>query len=322
MNHLFQVTVYTGQQLVLEALQRWLQRPCAEPESQRQRRTSIKGLVVLLLKTAATGVLATVLDAAIEYRRRQLLVAAEQDPSDTETRPGSSRFPSLGLGPLSRAGIAAWKARLLLAIDEMERHAEQYGIEPIRRFAKPEDIATCPPIGKSSLLGNEDYRDTSLDEAHQVALAATVEQLQQLAKLGSDEAQATLHERVDSLLDTILADIAPSRPGCTSEIRAPSSSEALTVSEGGAIEGSPDCNSPTASSSCGGGGGDVALDGPMVCNICMDKPVGVQVMGCHHDLCFSCARRLCAAHDHVVPHCPFCRRTIDGWTLAPTTQSI
>lgn len=68
MNTLFQLTVYTGHQLALEGLQRWLRRSCQDAE-QRQRRTSLKSLIVLLAKTAATGVLATVLDAAIEYRR-------------------------------------------------------------------------------------------------------------------------------------------------------------------------------------------------------------------------------------------------------------
>ncbi len=70
MHALFQLSLYTGQQLVLEGLHRWLQRPCQDEQQQRARRTSLKSLVVLLAKTAATGVLATVLDAAIEYRRQ------------------------------------------------------------------------------------------------------------------------------------------------------------------------------------------------------------------------------------------------------------
>ncbi len=68
---LFHLTLSTGQELVLQGLHRWLRRPC-EGEQQaaaRQRRGSLKSLLLLLLKTAATGVLVKVLDAAIDYRR-------------------------------------------------------------------------------------------------------------------------------------------------------------------------------------------------------------------------------------------------------------
>lgn len=130
MHPIFSVTLFTGQQLVLEAIQRWLQRPCADAEAHRQRRLGLKGLVTLLLRTAATGVLATLLDAAIEFRRRQLLAAAAAEPGDVAAAAaaggGGSRFP--GLGMVSRAGVAAWKGRLLLCIDELERRAEAYGI--------------------------------------------------------------------------------------------------------------------------------------------------------------------------------------------------
>ena len=39
-----------------------------------------------------------------------------------------------------------------------------------------------------------------------------------------------------------------------------------------------------------------------------------QVSGCCHDLCFGCARRLCAQQDHQVPQCPFCRQAIEGFS--------
>lgn len=129
MHPFFSVTLFTGQQLVLEALQRWLQRPCPDAASQARRRMGLKSLIALLLRTAATGVLATLLDAAIEFRRRQLLAAAAAEPGsggDGGEGQGGSRFP--GLGMLSRAGVAAWKGRLLLAIDELERRAGEYGI--------------------------------------------------------------------------------------------------------------------------------------------------------------------------------------------------
>jgi hypothetical protein len=129
MHPIFSISLFTGQQLILEAIQRWLARPCTDAESQRQRRMGLKGLLSLLVKTTATGVLATVLDAAIEFRRRQLLAAAAADPEDGAFG-GPSSFP--GLGMLSRAGITSWKSRLLLGIDELERRAEAYGIGELR----------------------------------------------------------------------------------------------------------------------------------------------------------------------------------------------
>ena len=74
MSTLLHLTVFTGQQLVLDGLHRWLARPACgsgrEPaEARQQRRQGLKSLLMLLLKTAATGVAATILDAAIDYRR-------------------------------------------------------------------------------------------------------------------------------------------------------------------------------------------------------------------------------------------------------------
>lgn len=72
MSALFHLTLYAGQQLVLDTLHRYIQRPCRDADpatAQRQRRAGLRSLLMLLLKTAATGVAATVLDAAIEYRR-------------------------------------------------------------------------------------------------------------------------------------------------------------------------------------------------------------------------------------------------------------
>jgi hypothetical protein len=125
MHPFFSVTIFTGQQLVLEALQRWLTRPCTDAVDVQRQRRGLKGLLSLLIKTTATGMLATVLDAAIEFRRRQLLAAAAAEP-DEGSAAAVARFP--GLGMLSRAGIASWKARLLMGIDELERRAHAYGI--------------------------------------------------------------------------------------------------------------------------------------------------------------------------------------------------
>lgn len=314
MNRLFQVTVYTGQQLVLEALQRWLQRPCAEPEGQRQRRASVKSLVVLLLKTAATGVLATILDAAIEYRRRQLLSAADDDPSGTDADAAgrSSRF---GLGPLSRAGIAAWKAKLLLAIDEMERQAQQYGIEPTRRFAPALTAGTAAEKTDGNGKGDEadEESSTAAGGDRQAALTATVEQLKALARGagegGSADADRAFDERVESLLDTLLGDESSATQILVSEgLKASASAARLAPSRSGAELADP-APPDSPGSSCSE---DAASDA--VCHICMDRAVGVAVAGCRHPLCFRCARRLCAAGDHALPQCPFCRQPIDGFS--------
>lgn len=45
MHPFFSVTLFTGQQLVLEAVQRWLTRPCADEAALRQRRLGLKGLI-------------------------------------------------------------------------------------------------------------------------------------------------------------------------------------------------------------------------------------------------------------------------------------
>lgn len=342
---------------MLEGLQRWLQRPCTEPDVQRQRRASIKNLIVLLLKTAATGVLATILDAAIEYRRRQLLAAAEEDPLATEDGSASSSSmgtlsqiasSTFGLGPLSRAGIAAWKTRLLIAIDEMERQAHQYGIEPTMRFtpAAPgkllEDGGTSTPstvpegklesataaaeaaVAAAATAGND-------DDDRQAALAATVEQLQQLAKLGNDDAERTFEERVDSLLDSLLGTPTDSPTGVhstlpssiSSRLKASPSTLRLTTScSNSALDDSPfgKSHSPPSSNNLESSG----TGADQICHICMDRSVGVQVLGCNHDLCFQCARRLCAGQDHALPQCPFCRQPINGfssYTPAPMTTS-
>jgi hypothetical protein len=333
MNRLFQVTVYTGQQLVLEALQRWLQRPCIEPDVQRQRRASIKNLIVLLLKTAATGVLATILDAAIEYRRRQLLAAAEDDPLALDDGSGSSSSAAasrFGLGPLSRAGIAAWKTRLLIAIDEMERQAHQYGIEPTMRFTpaapgklledgSPAAAVSAVPEGKlesataaAAAAVAAAATDGDTDD-RQAALAATVEQLQQLAKLGGDDAERNFEERVDSLLDSLLGTTTATVDSTgvlptpiSSRLKASPSTLRLTTSASDpTLDGT--ASSPSSTSENGGTCSD------QTCHICMDRSVGVQVLGCHHDLCFQCARRLCAGQDHALPQCPFCRQPINGF---------
>jgi hypothetical protein len=310
MNHLFQVTVYTGQQLVLEGLQRWLHRPCVEPEAQRQRRSGIKSIIVLLLKTAATGVLATVLDAAIEYRRRQLLAAA----SDAPAAPQGTLASLVSLGPLSRAGIAAWKARLLVGIDEMERQAEQYGIEPTRRFApavpakdgadSPAAAAAAGAKGKAPAAAAGAAPDGAIPAGQVQPLSATMEQLRVLAGKPDDaDAARRLDEGVDFLVDALLggggkpADGAAAAPCVLSTSASRGNVSGLWGAAGGGDPGAADPAAPPAA----------------VCQICMDREVRVQVLGCAHDLCFQCARRLCATHDHAVPQCPFCRQTISGF---------
>ncbi|KAL4447184.1 hypothetical protein ABPG77_007217 [Micractinium sp. CCAP 211/92] len=313
MHPFFSVTLFTGQQLVLEALQRWLARPCPDAVSQARRRLGVKQLISLLLRTAATGVLATVLDAAIEFRRRQLLAAAAVDPADeggAADAASASRFP--GLGMLSRAGVAAWKSRLLLAIDELERRAGDFGIESRHRFSPSKDAAEPP----AAVVGGKPLRHPVAGSCIDLAgagaepecsqhLGRTVEQLRELVQQKDPEAQRRLDHEVGSLVDLILG-ACPSAP----------------VTPSGAC--------PAADAAAAGAGRSrsvpAALDGLWVdglgasedlCAICMDRPVTVQVAGCSHDLCFSCARRLCASHDHLVPQCPFCRQAIQGFVARP-----
>lgn len=226
MHPFFSVTLFTGQQLVLEAIQRWLTRPCTDPESQRQRRLGLKGLLSLLVRTAATGVLATVLDAAIEFRRRQLLAAAAADPEEAAAGgAATSRFP--GLGMLSRAGVATWKSRLLLCIDELERRAEAYGIESRRRFSpgKPDDAEAGSSKGgsrhssaaASTAAALRSHHGSCLDlnegEA-EGSLGRTVEQLRELVKQGDEDSQRRLDDEVGSLVDLLLgtASLQPPTP--------------------------------------------------------------------------------------------------------------
>ncbi|KAI7845024.1 hypothetical protein COHA_001390 [Chlorella ohadii] len=276
MQPFFSVTLFTGQQLIIEAIQRWLQRPCADETAVQQRRLGLKGLISLLLRTAATGVLATLLDAAIEFRRRQLLAAAAADEGGAAGGDGvPSRFP--GLGMLSRAGVAAWKARLLVAIDELERRAEACGIESRRRFSPGKDAndeLAAAEGGKPATAGGLRSHSPSAaclapgeeeeEESQSQRLGRTVEQLRELVQQGDPESERRLDEE----------DVAgpASEPG-----------------------------SPTGSASGG------------LCMICMDRAVRVQVAECKHELCFGCARRLCAQQDHSVPQCPFDRLPINGF---------
>lgn len=184
MHPLFTVSLYTGQQLVLEAMQRWLRRPCAEPDAHLARRHRLRDLLLLLLKTAATGLLATVLDAAIEYRRRQLVAAATAEPEGGATAVAAGRFP--GLGALSRAGIASCKRRLLLAIDELERQAGAYGIEPSRRFAPPDGSLAGKVKASTAALSRPASSVDLTDEERQAMLSRTVEQLRGLVQRGGE----------------------------------------------------------------------------------------------------------------------------------------
>ncbi|KFM25459.1 hypothetical protein F751_0486 [Auxenochlorella protothecoides] len=297
MHPFFSVTLYTGQQLVLEGLQRWVTRPCKELENRRQR-ASLRALAMLLVKTTATGMLAAVLDAAIEYRSRQLLAAAEEGEREA---PAPSRLASIGL--ISRPGVAAWKARLLQAIDEMERRAERYGLGPSSRLAAEAQTAAAPkdkglahgPHGCGSLA------DFEADAETEAILSQTVQQLQELMRQSgrAESSEPACERQVDTLLDSLLGAGLGERgadfcldggvladPGvCAAAARRP---RRVRVAPDGAVEG---------------------------CQICMDAGVSVAVAGCGHELCFGCARQLCSAREHLVPACPFCRQPIEGFEV-------
>lgn len=340
MHALFQLSLYTGQQLVLEGLHRWLQRPCQDEQQHRARRTSLKSLVVLLAKTAATGVLATVLDAAIEYRRRQVLAAAAAGDGDPES---ASRLASLGM--LSRAGISALKTRLLLGIDELERRAEAFGIEGRHYGGKPSDAgASAGSPGKKGVGASTAGLPSSLstaalgDEAkeeRQRVLARTVEQLRCLVQDEGEDAEDLLCTEVDTLLDTLLAQPSARHAAPLAAAAAPSTPAGNSSSTAGnnvstaALPAWPDeLEEVVSQAACAcaeapatlvaavpaqAAGTCASSEQPTTCAICMDRHVKVQVEGCKHEFCFQCARRLCDTQDHLVPHCPFCRQTIGGF---------
>jgi hypothetical protein len=224
MHPFFSVTIFTGQQLVLEALQRWLTRPCTDAVDVQRQRRGLKGLLSLLIKTTATGMLATVLDAAIEFRRRQLLAAAAAEP-DEGSAAAVARFP--GLGMLSRAGIASWKARLLMGIDELERRAHAYGIESRHRFSPEKEAGKTDFAGGSGsklvLAGSRAGSCLDLEEAERSErLGRTVEQLRELVKQGDPESQRRADVEVGSLVDLRLRAVGgeqePDTPALTAEL--------------------------------------------------------------------------------------------------------
>lgn len=354
MQPFFSVTLFTGQQLILEAIQRWLQRPCADEAAVRQRRLGLKGLISLLLRTAATGVLATLLDAAIEFRRRQLLAAAAAD--DASGAAGAddgapSRFP--GLGMLSRAGVSAWKARLLVAIDELERRAEACGIESRRRFSPGKDADSEPDAatsGKPAITsglrthspsaaclspGDDGAEGAAEEESQSQRLGRTVEQLRELVQQGDPESERRLDEEVGSLVDLLLGNTSPPSPAAytTAAARSRSVPARLDRLAGAGLRASRSRAvlapaAPTAPAATEQGAAEDEAAGPAsepgsptgggLCMICMDRAVRVQVAECKHELCFGCARRLCAQQDHSVPECPFDRLPINGFVALAT----
>lgn len=298
----FQFSVYTGQQLLFEALQRWLRPACDEDSSYERRRSSVKSIIVLLMKTAATGVIATILDKAIDYRRRALLAAAEEE---AEGEGSTLSFSHLGLGNLTRAGIAAWKSRLLIGIDELERRAELYGIEPYNRSipltetksGSNQSLQALAPKDNESTEGEKNLRedDESVEEGKKeqenAVLSRTIQQLMDLVEANGRDA-AAVDRKLDTVVDELLLGSSRSKDkNCSGPER---HIVKETDTAGGQEEELESCQNQS-------------------CHICMDRDVRVQVIGCTHELCFQCARRLCDAADHHLPQCPFCRRPIDGF---------
>eukprot|EP00889_Picochlorum_renovo_P001608 jgi/Picre1/28638/NNA_004038.t1 len=117
----------------------------------------MKGIIMLLLKTAATGALATVLDALIEIRRRHMYLVSLREEIGADAMGGeeagvvSSPSGYLGIGNLTRAGISAWRSRLLIGIDELEKQALRYGIQPSHRFSPNESLEDVVPEKKRIL---------------------------------------------------------------------------------------------------------------------------------------------------------------------------
>ncbi len=228
----------------------------------------MKGIIMLLLKTAATGALATVLDALIEIRRRHMYLASLREEIGADTMGGEVSSPSgyLGIGNLTRAGISAWRSRLLIGIDELEKQALRYGIHPSHRFS-PNDGMDGVIVASKGGSGGDNNKDD--DDHHHHHDGAQTKQIsttvQQLIHLVEAQDQTKLESKVDTLVDGLL----------------------------------------------GRSRGDDAT-----CTICMDDDVATQVeiAGCRHELCFSCARMICdGTNAHQLPQCPFCRHPIEGF---------
>lgn len=255
------VCINSCQHVLLEAFQRWLRPECTSSEEYQRRRSSIKSVIMLLLKTAATGALATVLDALIEIRRRHMYLASlreEVGADSMDVVPSPSGY--MGIGDLTRAGISAWRSRLLIGIDELEKQALRYGIHPSHRFS---------PNDEKNKGDAEDDDTTTLSHdhgaPHKKQISTTVEQLIHLVEA---QDQTSLESKVDVLVDGLL----PPRQ-------------------------------------------DTAETEATCCSICMDDIVTqVEVAGCRHELCFSCARMICdGTNAHQLPQCPFCRHPIEGF---------
>ncbi len=72
------------------------------------------------------------------------------------------------------------------------------------------------------------------------------------------------------------------------------------------------CCAGASSDDEGGGSSLCSEDDAGVCAICMDVPVAVLVVSCHHGLCVQCAYQLTIkGRDSIC--CPFCRQRIAGF---------
>ena len=131
------------------------------------------------------------------------------------------------------------------------------------------------------------------------------------ALLSADaESDSRLDEEVGSLIDVLLLGPPPPLPPSTPtspalDPGAPAIASAASSSTNGAAspalpqEVAGDSSSsggavaPASPHAAGCGGAATSCDSA-TCHICMDNPVKVAVLGCDHEMCFLCARRLCA----------------------------
>jgi hypothetical protein len=165
-----------------------------------------------------------------------------------------------------------------------------------------------------------------------------VEQLRELVQQGDPESERRLDEEVGSLVDLLLGTSPPPSPAAyaaaaarsrsvparldrlgsvclrasrSRAVLAPAAAPAARSAEQGGAEGEAADPASEPGSPTGGASGGL-------CMICMDRAVRVQVAECKHELCFGCARRLCAQQDHSVPQCPFDRLPINGFVALAT----
>jgi hypothetical protein len=313
-------------------------------EVQRQRRTSLKNIIILLLKTAATGVLATILDAAIEYRHRQLLGVPPPDPNEdtttTDIFPSSSDASLHQDGYLSRSAITAWKSRLLYYIDEIECKLNSNSCNNCnnRRYASTSGLYCIQEEEeKEGEEGEEEDYYISSSSAPSAAAAAfsTVNKMRRVRAHTSLTHSPSLHtiyteevEDNDDRRASLAATVAQltglvqrGAPQRVVENKVELLMDSILPSRGTVTVTAEELEMVREEKDTidhhdhhEDTDEDKEEEEGAMCQICMDNPLQLAASDCQHGLCISCARQLCSSSlEYDVPKCPFCRRAINSY---------